>query len=116
MRDEEVSKYCGSTLKKKFMVLSNKYLILSLLGKGGYSEVYKAFDLESCKEVACKVHHFHDSWNDNVKDSYIKHALRENEIHKELNNRRVVKQFDTVEIDHNSFCTILELCSGPDLY
>ena len=45
-----------------------------------------------------------------------KHAIRENEIHKDLNHRRVVKQYDTVEIDHNSFCTILELCSGPDLY
>ena len=27
-----------------------------------------------------------------------------------------VKHYDTVEIDHNSFSTILELCSGPDLY
>eukprot|EP00347_Sterkiella_histriomuscorum_P019462 403341542 len=95
---------------------SGKYLILSLLGKGGYSEVYKAYDLEQCREVACKIHQFDDSWNEAVKDSYIKHALRENEIHKDLNNRRVVKQYDTVEIDHNSFCTILEQCSGPDLY
>jgi tousled-like kinase len=66
-------------------------LILTLLGKGGYSEVYKAFDLENCREVACKVHHFDDNWNECIKDSYIKHALRENDIHKELNNRRVVK-------------------------
>ena len=91
IRDEEFSKYCGIHSKKKYSVLANKYLILSLLGKGGYSEVYKAFDLESCKEVACKIHHFDDSWIDSIKDSYIKHALRENEIHKELSNRRVVK-------------------------
>lgn len=56
MRDEEFSKYCGIHSKKKYSVLANKYLILSLLGKGGYSEVYKAFDLENCKEVACKIH------------------------------------------------------------
>lgn len=91
IRDEECSKYCGINSKRKFEVLANKYLILSLLGKGGYSEVYKAFDLENCREVACKVHHFDDQWKDTIKDSYIKHALRENEIHKELNNRRVVK-------------------------
>lgn len=91
MRDEESSKYCGINSKKKFSVLQGKYLIVSLLGKGGYSEVYKGFDLEYCREVACKVHHFDDNWNDHIKDSYIKHALRENEIHKELNNRRVVK-------------------------
>ena len=116
IRDEEQSKYCGIHRSKTFTVLNDRYLILSILGKGGFSEVYKAFDLENCREVACKIHHFDDSWNDQVKDDYIKHALRENEIHKELNNRRVVKHFDTVEIDHNSFCTILELCSGPDLY
>lgn len=46
MRDEEHSKYCGINSKKKYTVLSGKYLILSLLGKGGYSEVYKAYDLE----------------------------------------------------------------------
>lgn len=116
IRDEEQSKYCGIHRSKTFTVLNDKYLILSILGKGGFSEVYKAFDLENCREVACKIHHFDDSWTDQVKDDYIKHALRENEIHKELNNRRVVKHYDTVEIDHNSFSTILELCSGPDLY
>jgi tousled-like kinase len=56
MRDEEFSKYCGIHSKKKYSVLAQKYLILSLLGKGGYSEVYKAFDLENCREVACKIH------------------------------------------------------------
>jgi len=116
IRDEESSKYNGIHSKKKYTVLANKYLILSLLGKGGYSEVYKGYDLENCREVACKIHHFDDSWGEQIKESYIKHALRENEIHKDLNNRRVVKQYDTVEIDHNSFCTVLELCSGPDLY
>lgn len=116
IRDEEQSKYCGIHRSKTFTVLNDRYLILSILGKGGFSEVYKAFDLEKYREVACKIHHFDDSWSDQVKDDYIKHALRENEIHKELNHRRVVKHFDTVEIDHNSFCTILELCSGPDLY
>jgi tousled-like kinase len=33
-----------------------KYQLLSLLGKGGFSEVYKAFDTEELIEVACKVH------------------------------------------------------------
>ena len=116
MRDEEFSKYCGIHAKNKFTVLKDRYLILSILGKGGYSEVYKAYDLENCREVACKIHHFDNSWSEQIKDNYIKHAIRENEIHKDLNHRRVVKQFDTVESDHNCFCTILELCSGPDLY
>lgn len=65
--------------------------MLSLLGKGGYSEVYKAFDLENCREVACKIHHFDNNWSEQIKENYIKHAIRENEIHKDLNHRRVVK-------------------------
>ena len=116
MRDEEHSIYCGIHSKNHFTILKDRYLILSILGKGGYSEVYKAFDLECSREVACKIHHFDNSWSEQIKDNYIKHAIRENEIHKDLNHRRVVHQYDTVEIDHNSFCTILELCSGPDLY
>jgi len=91
LRDEEFSKYCGVNAKNKFTVLKDRYLILSILGKGGYSEVYKAYDLESCREVACKIHHFDNNWSEQIKDNYIKHAIRENEIHKELNHRRVVK-------------------------
>ena len=64
IRDEEQSKYCGIHRSKTFTVLNDKYLILSILGKGGFSEVYKAFDLENCREVACKIHHFDDSWSD----------------------------------------------------
>lgn len=66
--------------------------------------------------MACKIHHFDNNWSESLKASYIKHALRENKTHRELNHPRVVKQYDTVEIDSNSFCTILELWSGPDLF
>lgn len=111
---EEVS-YRNGIFKNRYEILKDRYLILSLLGKGGYSEIYRAYDLENCKEVACKIHHFDNSWTESLKCNYIKHALRENKTHRELNHPRVVKQYDTVEIDNNSFCTILELCSGPDL-
>lgn len=86
-----------------YEILNNRYLILSLLGKGGYSEVYKAYDLENCREVACKIHHFDNNWSESQKANYIKHALRENKTHSELNHPRVVKQYDTVEIDNNTF-------------
>ena len=38
--EEEKCRY-GSNSKEKWPLLSNRYLILSLLGRGGYSEVYK---------------------------------------------------------------------------
>ena len=64
VRDEESSKFCGVHRSKSYTILQNRYLILSILGKGGFSEVYKAFDLDHCIEVACKIHHFDDSWSD----------------------------------------------------
>lgn len=47
-QNEELnSTLCGKKATEKFKVLNNQYLVLSLLGKGGYSEVYKAYDLEN---------------------------------------------------------------------
>ena len=36
-------------------------------------------------------------------------------MHKELNHPNIVRLYDTIEIDNNSFGTILEYCEGPDL-
>lgn len=45
--EEEKCRY-GNNSKEKWPVLANRYLILSLLGRGGYSEVYKVkFLIES---------------------------------------------------------------------
>lgn len=44
--EEEGSKLCGKGNKKPYEILNNRYLFLSLLGRGGYSEVYRAYDLE----------------------------------------------------------------------
>ena len=65
--------------------------------------------------VACKLHQLNQNWKEEVKDNYIKHTISENQIHKEINHSKIVKHFDTIEIDNNSFCTVLEYCSGPDL-
>jgi tousled-like kinase len=116
IKEEESSRFGSSQSKEKFPILSNRYLILSLLGKGGYSEVYKAYDLENNIEVACKIHQLNPQWSDSIKENYIRHTIRENQIHKEINHSKIVKHYDTIEIDNNSFCTVLELCSGPDLH
>ncbi|CAN7997405.1 unnamed protein product [Ixodes pacificus] len=96
-------------------VLNERYLLLILLGKGGFSEVHKAFDLKEQRYVACKIHQLNKDWKDDKKANYIKHALREYNIHKSLDHPRVVKLYDVFEIDPNSFCTVLEYCDGHDL-
>ncbi|KAJ1522571.1 hypothetical protein ONE63_001756 [Megalurothrips usitatus] len=83
--------------------------------KGGFSEVHKAFDLKEQRYVACKVHQLNKDWKEDKKANYIKHALREYNIHKLLDHPRVVKLYDVFEIDANSFCTVLEYCDGHDL-
>ncbi|CAF3748490.1 unnamed protein product [Rotaria sordida] len=96
-------------------ILNERYLLLTLIGKGGFSEVHRAFDLREQRYVACKIHQLNKEWKDEKKVNYIKHAVREYNIHKHLENKRIVKLFDVFEIDTNSFCTVLEYCDGNDL-
>ncbi|KAL6043926.1 Serine/threonine-protein kinase tousled-like 2, partial [Balamuthia mandrillaris] len=96
-------------------VLNQRYLLLNLLGKGGFSEVYKAHDLQENRQVACKIHQLHSFWGEAKKQNYTKHAVREYKIHKDLNHARVVSLFDVFKIDESSFCTVLEYCDGGDL-
>ena len=56
-----------------------------------------------------------ENWPQEIKQSYIKHTIRENLILQNLNHKKIVKLYDTLEINDNSFCNILEYCSGPDL-
>ncbi|CAD6185793.1 unnamed protein product [Caenorhabditis auriculariae] len=90
---------------KDHSLLNKRYLMLCLLGKGGFSEVWKAFDIEENRYVACKIHHA----------NYVKHAMREKDIHKSLDHCRIVKLYDLFTIDNHSFCTVLEYCPGNDL-
>eukprot|EP00105_Crassostrea_gigas_P016662 XP_011434131.1 PREDICTED: serine/threonine-protein kinase tousled-like 1 isoform X2 [Crassostrea gigas] len=100
---------------KDHPILNERYLLLNLLGKGGFSEVHKGFDLKEQRYVACKIHQLNREWKDDKKANYIKHALREYNIHKTLDHPRIVRLYDVFEIDNNSFCTVLEYCEGNDL-
>lgn len=72
-------------------VLNERYLLLTLIGKGGFSEVHRAFDLREQRYVACKIHQLNKEWKDEKKVNYIKHALREYNIHKHLEHKRKTK-------------------------
>lgn len=95
--------------------LNDRYVLRSLLGKGGFSEVWLAFDLIELREVAVKIHQLDSRWPDAKKDNYTKHVSREYEIHRSVRHPRIVSLFDVFEIDNNSFATVLELCEGTDL-
>ncbi|KAI4386161.1 hypothetical protein MLD38_004120 [Melastoma candidum] len=109
IRDEDGSRF------NNFQILNHRYALLNLLGKGGFSEVYKAYDLVDHRYVACKLHGLNAQWSEEKKQSYTRHAIREYNIHKSLVHHHIVRLWDIFEIDHNTFCTILEYCSGKDL-
>uniref|UniRef100_A0A3P8ZMT5 non-specific serine/threonine protein kinase n=1 Tax=Esox lucius TaxID=8010 RepID=A0A3P8ZMT5_ESOLU len=100
---------------KDHPTLNDRYLLLYLLGRGGFSEVYKAFDLTEQRYVAVKIHQLNKNWRDEKKENYHKHACREYRIHKELDHPRIVKLYDYFSLDTDSFCTVLEFCEGNDL-
>lgn len=76
LRDESDSVY------GKYPVLNKHYQIVELLGKGGFSEVWRAYDLQNLCDVAIKIHQLNPSWSDDRRSSYIRHALREGNIQK----------------------------------
>lgn len=95
--------------------LNERYQLLRIMGKGGFSEVWRALDLRTAQEVAVKVHSTGEAWRDTRKQHYIKHAVREYEIHRSLDHANIVRLLDVFPIDTNSFATVMELCRGPDL-
>jgi len=98
-----------------FLQLHDRYLLRALLGKGGFSEVWRAYDLHEMREVAVKIHQLDPRWPDAKKENYTKHVSREYEIHRNVRHPRIVSLFDVFEIDNNSFATVLECCNGTDL-
>ena len=85
------------------------------MGKGGFSEVWRAYDLLNLREVAVKIHQLDPRWSESKKENYTKHVSREYEIHRDVRHPRIVSLYDVFEIDNDSFATVLECCKGTDL-
>ena len=51
---------------------------MGLLGKGGFAEVYKAYDCIEFEYVVCKLIILDRNMEADVKESFIKYAKREN--------------------------------------
>ncbi|WIA41189.1 hypothetical protein OEZ86_004804 [Tetradesmus obliquus] len=109
LRDEEGSRFQGQPL------LNRRYVLAALLGRGGFSEVHKAYDTQSLKFVAVKIHQLNSTWSESRKASYVRHAVREYTIHKALAHTNIVSLSDIFEVDNTTFATVLELCEGGDL-
>jgi len=58
-------------------LLGGRYVLQCILGRGGFSEVFKAYDVEEMRYVACKIHQLATHWTEEHKRSYVRHAVRE---------------------------------------
>ena len=65
--------------------------------------------METLQEVACKIHQLNPNWSESSKANYIKHAMRENQVHQQLRHPNIVQQLNYVEIDSNTICTVSAL-------
>lgn len=110
VRAERESRYKGCPI-----LGDGRYLLTELLGKGGFSEVWGAVDLFEGRDVAIKVHQLAEHWSEAKKANYVKHSLREYDIQQSLSHPNVVRLFNVIEMDPNSFATVLEHCRGTDL-
>ena len=115
LRAEKDSRFRGFPTLPPEGPQRDRYLLLSMLGKGGFSEVWRAMDLWDSREVAVKIHQLSPSWSEQKKSDYVKHATREYEIQKEMRHRNVVRLVEVIEMDSDTFATVLELCRGSDL-
>ncbi|XP_037537917.1 serine/threonine-protein kinase tousled-like 1-B [Nematolebias whitei] len=92
-----------SSAFKDHPTLNERYLLLHLLGRGGFSEVYKAFDLFEQRYAAVKIHQLNKNWREEKKENYHKHACREYRIHKQLDHPRIVKLYDYFSLDTDTY-------------
>jgi tousled-like kinase len=107
--DESMSKFSG------YPVLDSRYLFLNMLGKGGFSEVFKAFDLQEMRLVACKVHQLNAAWSEERRRNYLKHVVRESTIQRALDHPKAVRLLDVFKLDSATLVTVLDFCDGGDL-
>ncbi|KAI3906165.1 hypothetical protein MKW92_007907 [Papaver armeniacum] len=98
-----------------FQILNHRYALLNLLGKGGFSEVYKAFDLVEYRYVACKLHGLNAQWSEEKKQSYIRHAIREYNIHKTLVHHHIVRCGTSLKSTTTHFAPFWNIAVGKIL-
>jgi serine/threonine protein kinase len=90
-------------------IVYDQYQPLELLGKGGFGEVYKCYDLENNQYVALKVNNFRQGDQAQM-EYFFKHVQREADIMKKLNHPNICKFMKLLECGGNKVTFTLEYC------
>ena len=65
--------------------------------------------------VVIKMQYLEKNWSSEAREAFIKYAIRENKVFRNIEHEHIVKYLDTIEINDYSTCTVLEYCEGEDL-
>ncbi|EPY30996.1 tousled-like kinase [Strigomonas culicis] len=93
----------------------NRYVLMNLLGKGGFSEVWKAFDCVDGQYVACKIHRVSRDWSAQTRGHYLRHAERELEITRQLDHPHLTRLYQVFPLSDSMFVSVMEYSKGTDL-
>lgn len=93
----------------------DRYILTDLSGRGGCSEVWKAYDKKETRYVAIKIQEMKSDWADPVKENFIKHSGREIMIMKSTQHQNVIEFYEYFYIGNNTLAMVMEYCSGGDL-
>ncbi len=94
----------------KGTVLEERYRIEKILGKGGFGEVYKAFDLNLKRTVAVKI-----LSSVEIENSFKDRFYREAESLARMNHPNIVTIFDRGDYNHRPYL-VMEFVDGPTLH
>jgi tousled-like kinase len=104
-----------STFGKDDTLFGQSIVLLWLLGKGGFSEVFCGYDLVEKKYRAVKIHRLQSQWALAKRHDYITKVERECDIQMSITHPHVVKLYRIVVVESNILMLVLEQCNGGDL-
>ena len=94
---------------------AQRFVFLELIAQGGFSCVFKAYDLQRQQYAACKIHRMTDGWADARKEAFVRHVEREMEITVGVRHHRVVETFAAFEVSQSTVVSVMTYCNGGSL-
>lgn len=112
-------RHCNDAFQSSFkinqLVGEGKYSLVEFIGIGGFSEVWRGYDIEKCRSVAIKIQPMNPQWSEQIKDNFVKHLAREIQILSSTQHKNVVGFYDKFYIGNNTIAIVMEYCNGGDL-
>ena len=94
---------------------AKRFVFLDLIAQGGFSCVFRAYDLQRHEYAACKLHRMSDGWADARKEAFVRHVEREMEITVGVRHRRIVDTFAAFEVSQSTVVSVMPYCNGGSL-